>query len=172
VLFAGGLSAQIHVSWLDPAKVRRITVVGDEKMAVYNDVALVEKIRIYDKGVKPPATDTFGEFQMSYRNGQITIPFIPWQEPLKIECEHFLDCVRTGSRPLTDGQQGLAVVAVLEAADRSLRDGGMRVPVELPKAGWRMPTAASVDGDGSAVAIDTLITLAEPEALHQPVVEP
>ena len=172
VMFASGVSANIHVSWLDPAKVRRITVVGDQKMAVYNDVALVEKIRVYDKGVKPPATDTFGEFQMSYRNGQITIPFIPWQEPLKLECEHFVDCIKTGTRPLTDGQQGLEVVAVLEAADRSLKDGGMRVPVEIPKTGFRVPSAASADADASVVGIDAMITLAEPGAMHPAVIEP
>ena len=134
VQFEGGLSAQLHVSWLDPAKVRRITVVGDRKMAVYNDVSLAEKIRIYDKGVEPPVTDNFGEFQLSYRHGPIAIPYIPWQEPLRIECEHFLHCVRTGATPLSDGVQGLAVVAVLEAADMSLRNGGVRVPVQLPSA--------------------------------------
>ena len=169
VLYQGGISAHVHVSWLDPAKVRRITVVGDRKMAVYNDVALVEKIRVYDKGVKPPATDTFGEFQMSYRNGEITIPFIPWQEPLKLECEHFLDCVRTGRRPLTDGRQGLEVVAVLEAADRSLKDGGSRVPVEIPEMP-AAPARTAVTADSEALSmvepdhllVDALVTLVEP----------
>lgn len=130
--FASGISAHLHVSWLDPAKVRRITVVGDRKMAVYNDVSLAEKIRIYDKGVEPPPTDNFGEFQLSYRNGQITIPYVPWTEPLRTECEHFIECVQTGKTPLTDGYQGLAVVAVLEAANRSLMNGGAMMPVELP----------------------------------------
>jgi predicted dehydrogenase len=130
--FEGGLSAQLHVSWLDPAKVRRITVVGDRKMAVYNDVSLAEKIRIYDKGVNAPPTDNFGEFQLSYRHGEVTIPYIPWQEPLRLECEHFVDCVRTGATPRTDGLQGLAVVTVLEAANQSLTHGGMRVPVRNP----------------------------------------
>ena len=130
--FASGISAHLHVSWLDPSKVRRITVVGDRKMAVYNDVSLAEKIRIYDKGVEPPPTDNFGEFQLSYRNGQITIPYVPWQEPLRTECDHFVECVRTGKTPLTDGYQGLAVVAVLEAANHSLMNGGVMVPVDLP----------------------------------------
>jgi predicted dehydrogenase len=132
VQFEGGISAQLHVSWLDPAKVRRITVVGDRKMAVYNDVSLAEKIRIYDKGVEPPPTDNFGEFQLSYRNGQITIPYVPWQEPLRTECEHFVECIQSGTTPLTDGYQGLAVVAVLEAANQSLVNGGLRVPVHIP----------------------------------------
>jgi predicted dehydrogenase len=132
VQFEDGISAQLHVSWLDPAKVRRITVVGDRKMAVYNDVSTTEKIRIYDKGVEPPPTDSFGEFQLSYRNGQITIPYVPWQEPLRTECEHFVECIRAGATPLTDGYQGLAVVAVLEAANQSLMNGGLRVPVHIP----------------------------------------
>jgi predicted dehydrogenase len=130
--FESGIVAQSHVSWLDPAKVRRITVVGDKRMAVYNDVSLGEKIRVFDKGVEPPVTDSFGEFQLSYRYGDVTIPYIEWQEPLRLECEHFLHCVRSGERPLSDGTQGLAVVAILEAADRSLADGGRPVPVELP----------------------------------------
>jgi predicted dehydrogenase len=132
LIFDTGVSAHVHVSWLDPAKVRRITVVGDRKMAVYNDVSLAEKIRVYDTGVESPITNTFGEFQLSYRHGQVTIPYITWQEPLRLECEHFVECVRTGANPRTDGMQGLAVVSVLEAATDSLHHGGRRVPVELP----------------------------------------
>jgi predicted dehydrogenase len=144
VQFEGGVRGQIHVSWLDPAKVRRITVVGDRKMAVYNDVSVAEKIRIYDKGVDCPPTDNFGEFQLSYRHGQITIPNIPWQEPLRLECEHFVQCVRDGGTPLTDGLQGLAVVAALEAASESLANGGMRMSVR---------TAADLVGDAAAGAV-------------------
>ena len=132
LLFETGVSAQVHVSWLDPAKVRRITIVGDQKMAVYNDVSLAEKIRIYDTGVGTPITNNFGEFQMSYRHGQVTIPYITWQEPLRLECEHFVECVRTGADPRTDAMQGLAVVSVLEAASRSLHHAGERVAVEIP----------------------------------------
>ncbi len=132
LLFETGVSAHVHVSWLDPAKVRRITVVGDQKMAVYNDVSLVEKIRVYDTGVGTPITNSFGEFQMSYRHGQVTIPYITWQEPLRLECEHFVDCVRTGADPRTDSMQGLMVVSVLEAASESLRRHGERVSVQAP----------------------------------------
>ena len=135
VIFDDGVAAQLHVSWLDPAKVRRITVVGDRKMAVYNDVSLAEKIRIYDKGVDSPVTDNFGEFQLSYRHGAITIPYIPWQEPLRLECEHFVECVQTGVAPRTDATQGLEVVAVLEAACLSLARGGVRVPLDVVRAG-------------------------------------
>jgi len=77
-------------------------------------------------------TNNFGEFQLSYRHGQVTIPYITWQEPLRLECEHFVDCVRTGADPRTDAMQGLAVVSALEAATESLRHGGRRVPIELP----------------------------------------
>jgi predicted dehydrogenase len=167
VQYEGGISAQIHVSWLDPAKVRRITVVGDRKMAVYNDVALTEKIRIYDKGVEPPPTDTFGEFQLSYRNGQITIPFIPWQEPLKIECEHFVSCVRTGEHPITDGHQGLAVVAVLEAANRSLHGNGTRVPVALPSPTRSVATEVAAPSNGQAAHLDELIAIVDQPAAGQ-----
>ena len=130
--FPNGVGAQIHVSWLDPAKVRRITIVGDAKMVVYNDVSLGEKIRVYDKGVTTPVTDSFGEFQLSYRYGAITIPYIEWQEPLRLECADFLRSVRGGEPPVTDGYQGLVVVAVLEAAVESLRSGGREVAVEIP----------------------------------------
>src|SRR5260370_8199428 len=84
LLFESGVSVQVHVSWLDPAKVRRITVVGDKKMAVYNDVSLVEKIRVYDTGVESPVTNNFGQFQLSYRHSHVTIPYIPWLPPLPL----------------------------------------------------------------------------------------
>lgn len=153
LLFADETSAHVHVSWLDPDKVRRLTLVGDRRMAVYNDVSAVAKLRVYDSGVECPKTDNYGEFQLAYRHGQIVIPYISWREPLRIECEHFVHCVRTGERPLTDGEHGLAVVAALEAADRSLRDGGLRVPVEIPALGpvaGARRTAAPPAGKGGA----------------------
>src|SRR5215469_15268710 len=130
--FSGGTSANVHVSWLDPDKVRRLTLVGDRRMAVFDDVSATAKLRIYDQGVEYPVTDNYGEFELAYRHGEIVIPYIAWREPLRLECEHFLDCVRRGDRPLSDGEQGLAVVATLQAADRSLRRGGVRVPVKVP----------------------------------------
>ena len=132
IQFSGGTSAHVHVSWLDPDKVRRLTLVGDRRMAVFDDVSATTKLRIYDQGVEYPVTDNYGEFELAYRHGEIVIPYIAWREPLRLECEHFLDCVRRGDRPLSDGEQGLAVVATLQAADRSLRSGGLRVPVEMP----------------------------------------
>lgn len=128
----GGISTQIHVSWLDPCKVRRLTIVGDRKMAVYNDLSLAEKIRIYDTGVQAPITDNFGEFQLSYRYGKMVVPYIPWREPLRLQSDHFVQAVQTGATPQTDAAQGVAVVAVLEAASFSLANGGIRVPIDLP----------------------------------------
>jgi predicted dehydrogenase len=120
--------AFIHVSWLDPNKIRRTTVVGSRKMLVYDDTALQEKIRVYDKGVTVlPRYDTFGDFQLSYRYGDIHIPRIEEVEPLRLECEHFVDCIRSGAQPSTDGLSGWRVVSVLEAANQSLKLGGRPV---------------------------------------------
>jgi predicted dehydrogenase len=115
--------AQIHVSWLDPCKVRRVTVAGSRKMAVYDDLVDQERLRIYDKGVVAPAQDDIRNPPMSYRHGGIFSPYIQMQEPLWVQADHFVECIRTGRRPRTDGESGLAVVQVLEAAARSLRQG-------------------------------------------------
>jgi len=133
--FANNVIAFVHVSWLDPNKIRRTTVVGSRKMLVYDDTALQEKIRIYDKGVDVQRYyDTFGDFQFSYRYGDIQIPRIEEAEPLKIECEHFADCIRNSATPRTDGMSGARVVSVLHAANLSLKHHGRRVPVEVPHA--------------------------------------
>lgn len=122
--------AFVHVSWLDPNKIRRTTIVGSRRMLVYDDTALQEKIRIYDRGVTVrPYYDNYGEFQYAYRYGDIHIPRIEEVEPIKLECEHFADCIRNNLTPATDGLNGLRVVAVLEAAQRSLRSGGAAVPL-------------------------------------------
>jgi predicted dehydrogenase len=128
--FERNIIAFVHVSWLDPDKIRRTTVVGSRKMLVYDDLATQEKIRIYDKGVTAQKYyDTFGDFQFSYRYGDIQIPRIEEREPLRCECEHFVKCIRTGATPTTDGENGLRVVSVLEAANYSLRRGGLMVPL-------------------------------------------
>jgi predicted dehydrogenase len=130
--FQGGVQAHIHVSWLDPCKVRRVTVVGTKKMVVFDDIEAQEKIKIYDKGVDvPERTADYGEFQLSYRYGGITIPRVPLQEPLALECAHFADCIRERRLPRSNGQVGLSVVKILECADRSLRNGSRQEPVEL-----------------------------------------
>jgi predicted dehydrogenase len=131
--FAGDVIAFIHVSWLDPNKIRRTTVVGSRKMVVYDDTAAQEKIRIYDKGVAVASYyDTYSESRFAYRSGDTWVPRIEEAEPLRSECEHFADCVRRGTRPRTDGLCGLRVVSVLEAANDSLRNGGAMTPVKCP----------------------------------------
>jgi len=127
--FASGVTAQIQVSWLDPRKERRLTIVGSQKMVEFDDVHPVEKIRIYDKGVdRPPFFTEYAQF-LSIRNGDIHIPQIPMVEPLERECRHFIDCVAQGKRPLTDGHTALRVVRVLEAAQKSLESDGAPVDV-------------------------------------------
>jgi predicted dehydrogenase len=124
------LCAQVHVSWLDPCKVRRVTVVGDRKMVVYDDLEPLDKIKIYDRGVEvPPYTDSFGAFQLSYRYGDVRAPRLEWEEPLRVECAHFVRCALEGSPPRTDGASGRRVVAALSAADLSLGAGGAPVKV-------------------------------------------
>ena len=128
VAFPGGRMLNLHVSWLDPHKVRRITVVGSKKMAVFDDVQSTEKLRVYDKGVEKPSYESYGEL-LSLRYGEINIPHVPPAEPLRIECAHFAECVANDAEPLTDGQSGVAVVQVLEAAQQSLKQGGAPVPI-------------------------------------------
>jgi predicted dehydrogenase len=128
--FPGKVVAHIHVSWLDPHKVRRTTVVGSDKMAVLDDTEVTEKVRIYDKGVNyVPSYKDYGE-SLTIRVGDIWIPKLSLTEPLKVECQHFLSCVRDGSQPLTDGRDGLQVLRVLEAADLSLKGHGARVVID------------------------------------------
>jgi len=118
-----GVTGYIHVSWLDPDKVRRVTVVGSAKMAVYNDM-IEERLRIFDRGVERQRPELpLHEQPLSYRYGDIISPHIPLAEPLAIEDTHFVDCIRNGTAPETDGWDGLSVVAVLEAIDESLRTG-------------------------------------------------
>ena len=126
-------TAIIHSSWLDPRKVREMTIVGSKRMIVYDDVAPLEKIRIFDARVEsPPHYDTFAEFQYAYHYGDMYVPYIKQEEPLKTECQHFLDCIKHGTPPLTDGKQGLELVRILEASTESLAKGG--APVELVRA--------------------------------------
>jgi predicted dehydrogenase len=125
--FPNDVLADVRVSWLDPCKIRRYTVVGSEKMLVYDDIERENKILIYDKGVEvPPYADTEEEFHLSYRYGDIVPYPVKWVEPLRVECQHFLDCIRQGKEPRSSGRVGLKVVRVLEAAQRSLLNGGMR----------------------------------------------
>jgi predicted dehydrogenase len=143
VRYPGNILAHIHVSWLNPNKIRSTTVVGSKKMLVYDDISALEKIRIYDKGVTvTPHYDTFGEFQLSYRYGDILIPRLDDAEPLKVACQHFLDCVEKRARPRSSGAHGLEVVRVLEAAVASIREGGRVIDVE--------PVSTRATGNGGA----------------------
>lgn len=129
--YANGSIATIQNSWLDPNKVRDMTVVGTKKMLVYDDLEPMEKIKIYDKHVEiPPHYETFAEFQYSYHYGDMYAPYIKQYEPLKKECQHFLDCIRSGEDPESSGIEALKVVQVLEAATQSLKDGGGKVTLE------------------------------------------
>jgi len=129
--FPGEKLAHIHVSWLDPCKVRQITIVGSKKMVIYDDVSDSEKIRVYDKGIAVPADDReFSTWPPRYRYGDVTIPYISNAEPLKLECAHFLHCIAEGGKPKSDGWSGLRVVKILESANRSLSNGGQREQLE------------------------------------------
>jgi len=126
--FADGKMAQLQVSWLDPHKIRRLTVVGSRKMAVFDDVESAEKVRIYDKSAERQQYDSYGD-SITLRFGDVVIPQLEMAEPLKLECQHFAECVLSGRTPLSDGRDGLRVVQVLEAAQASLGQNG--IPVEL-----------------------------------------
>ncbi len=121
--FPGKRMVNIQVSWLDPNKIRRVTVVGSEKMAVFDDVESTEKIRIYDKGVGGGQYQSYGD-ALTLRTGDITIPSIDMFEPLRAECDHFVSAIRTGETPRSDGRDGLRVVKILEAAEASLQRNG------------------------------------------------
>jgi len=123
-------SALIQSSWLDPRKVREMTIVGSRRMIVYDDVAPLEKIKIFDARVEvPPHYDTFAEFQYSYHYGDMYVPYLKQEEPLKSECQHFLDCIRNGKTPLSNGRKGLELVKILEAASASLKRNGAAVEI-------------------------------------------
>jgi predicted dehydrogenase len=118
-------SAIIHSSWHDPRKVREMTIVGSKRMIVYDDVEPQEKIKIFDARVeRPPHYDTFAEFLYAYHYGDIYSPYIKQDEPLKVECQHFVDCIKNGSTPLTNGRRGMEVIQILEAAAQSLKMNG------------------------------------------------
>jgi len=129
--FGGDLIAFIQSSWLDPDKVRKMTVVGSKKMMVYDDIQPTEKIRIYDKSVEAPKHyDTFAEYQYAYKYGDILIPLIDGTEPLRTELSHFLDCINKDETPISDGKSGLRVVKILEAAQQSIENGNVNIEVK------------------------------------------
>lgn len=127
--FPGNIAAHIQVSWLDPNKIRETVIVGSKKMIVYDDIDNDGKIKIYDKGIDKIENNNFqspvyADYQLRLRTGDLLIPKIDSYEPLKKECQHFIDCISNNKKPLTDGENGLRVVRVLDAAQRSLKNNG------------------------------------------------
>lgn len=137
--YPDGVLASLHATWLSPRKLRQITVVGDRKMLVFDDMNLDEPIQIYDKGVLPSEAtgaeptgaivDSFAGFRSSIREGEMVLPVVAKSEPLRAECEHFLDCVLGSAPPVSGAAESVAVVRVLEAIERSLRAGSVEQPV-------------------------------------------
>jgi predicted dehydrogenase len=130
--FRSGRFATIQSSWLDPRKTREMTIVGTRKMIVYDDLETLHKIRIYDQRVENhPHYNNFAEFHYAYYYGDIHVPYVKQEEPLQVECRHFVDCIVSQATPLTSAEQGTNIVRVLEASSHSLRQGGARVAVPL-----------------------------------------
>jgi predicted dehydrogenase len=128
--FKNDVIANIQVSWLDPVKVRSLTVVGSKKMLVYDDIS-ENKVILYDKGVQvPPYSVTEDEFRASYRNGPETIIPIEQIEPLRAECEDFIECIRNCTSPRSDASAGLKIVKILESAQRSMINGEIELIIE------------------------------------------
>jgi len=127
--FSDGKMANIHLSWLDPHKLRKITIVGSKKMVVFDDMEVSEKLKIYDKGVGSPSYSTYGEY-LSLRFGDITIPSVKMVEPLRAEAEHFVQSIESRKEPKTGGRDGLKVVKILMAAQQSLKGKGMPIAIE------------------------------------------
>lgn len=127
--FPSGVVAHLHLSWLDPHKTRSLTVVGSDKMVVFDDMESDRKVTIYDKGITQPRADTYGEY-VGVRSGDISMPRIPSDEPLRLEVEEFAAAIREHRVPISDGHSGIAVVEVLAGLQRSLDEGGAVITVE------------------------------------------
>jgi predicted dehydrogenase len=129
LFFENRVMAHIHLSWLDPHKVRKTTIVGQDKMAVFDDAEATEKLRIYDNHAEAPQAKSYGE-AIQVRFGDILIPRVETAEPLQLECKHFIECVANRTTPLTDSQDGLRVIRIIEAAQRSLDQDGVPVRIQ------------------------------------------
>ena len=128
--YPASILAHIHVSWIDPLRVRKVVLVGDKKMAVFDDLNDAERLKIYDKRVvKQPYHDTYGEYKLLYKWGDVFSPRIEGSEPVKTECSHFLECIQTRRKPRSDGESGLRVIQILEAAQKSLKNDGRSVKI-------------------------------------------
>ena len=129
--YRDGVIANVHISWVDPNKVREVAVVGSQRRIVFDDLNNLERVRVFEKGISCSALEagSFGEFRLLVRDGDIISPRVEASEPLKNVGEHFLECIAQGKRPVSDGWNGLAVVRVMSAIDKSLAQNG--VPVEV-----------------------------------------
>ena len=153
VNFSNNQLALVQNSWLDPRKVREMTIVGTRRMIVYDDLEPLEKIKIYDARVdRPPHYNTFAEHTYSYHYGDIYIPYVKQEEPLKVECQHFLDCINSGATPISNGHAGMELVRILEASNESLKQRGAEVFLD------RQPQASPV------IQIRAAATEGKPEA--------
>ena len=151
--FGKDRSAIVHSSWLDPRKVREMTIVGSKRMIVYDDVAPLEKIRVFDVRVeRPPHYDTFAEFHYAYHYGDVYAPYIKQEEPLKTECQHFLECIREGKTPLSSGTQGLEMVRILEASSLSLKHQGSPIRMDQLNAMRHELANGKSNANGLAIA--------------------
>ena len=152
--FKRNRSAIIQSSWLDPRKVREMTIVGSRRMVVYDDISQIEKLKIFDARVEiPPHYDTFADFHYAYHYGDMYVPYIKQEEPLKIECQHFLDCINHKTKPISGGQQGLEMVRILEASSLSLKQQGTAIDLSAQGKTHPKPTKPdshqTVGGNGS-----------------------
>ncbi len=129
--YGNGVVGHIHVSWADPNKAREVVVVCSDKRIVFNDLNGLEQVRVFEKGIRPFSDEplSYGEYRLQIRDGDILSPKVEVREPLKEQCRHFIECVRTGTRPLTSGWEGLNVLRVLEAAEHSMKLRGVQVDV-------------------------------------------
>jgi predicted dehydrogenase len=157
--FPSGTVAEMQLSWLSPVKLRRTLVVGSRKMLLYDDTEAVEKVKIFDHGVNVSDHGSFGEFQLSYRTGDIVSPRLPSTEPLGAEARHFIECCLTGATPKTDGRSGLRVVRALERAEMSLQLNGdyIRDPIHCGRRRDDMPN------------LDMIVPSSDPSPVSTPV---
>ena len=123
LIFDTHMMVNIEVSWVFPLKIRKIVVIGKEKMMVVNE-AIDERIKIYDKGVEIKSPKSLSQYKLIYRSGDVVSPYVETYEPLRKEMEHFAECIENRTRPLTDGESGLRVVRIIEAAEQSYRNDG------------------------------------------------
>ena len=151
-----GVFANVHVSWLNPKKIRQVTMVGSTKMVVFDDLKAEQRVKVHDKGVTALSDGAdLTAVPMSYRHGDIVSPYLEMNEPLRVEDEHFVNCVQTGLRPLTDGESGLEVVRVLEAAQRAMCDG---VAVRLPDRSRSFTPAPALAGASTGGSAPTVLS--------------